>query len=119
MMAEWALQNMANIAACGVDDGRVGAPEHGPAPEEAAGGGKGFLEKNVDAAGAREGGGELGTDQRAEEGEDAGGDPDGEDAGNGGDVAVDLRGLNEDSSADDDAHHHGGGRSEEHTSELQ
>src|SRR5665811_1954633 len=83
--------------------------EHGPAPEESEGGREGLLEEDVDPAGARKGGGELGADQRAAEGEDAGGDPDGEHAGDGGDVAVDLRGLDEDCSADDDADHHGGG----------
>ena len=93
----------------GGDDAGVGAPEHGPAPQEAEGGREGLLEEDVDAAGARECGGELGADERAEEGEDAGGDPDGEDAGDGGDVAVDFRGLDEDGGADDDADHHGGG----------
>ena len=54
-------------------------------------------------------GAELGTDERAEEREDAGDDPHGKHAGNGGDVAVDFRGLHEDGGADDDADHHRGG----------
>ncbi len=93
----------------GGDDAGVGAPEHGPAPEEPAGGREGLFQEDVYAAGAGKGGGEFGADQRAEQSKNTARHPDQEHARDIRHMAIDFRWLNEDGSADDDADHHGGG----------
>ena len=93
----------------GGDDAGVHAPEHRPAPEEPGGRRKHLAEEDVDAAGARVGGRQLGADARAEPGQRAGDDPDQQHAAEGRHRAADLGRLHEDRRADDGADDHRGG----------
>ena len=87
----------------------VDAPEVGPAPHEGHARGERLAQEHVDAAGVREGRGQLGADQGADEGEDAGQRPGDEDAGDGRHFAGDLGGLHEDRRPDDRPDDHGRG----------